>query len=300
MSTSEERPGDLGETLTAALGRLLAHLGVDDTPQDLNEQIRAFQRVKGDRGRKAVAASLGLHEAELPFVDAALRDVERAQSTQDDADEAVRRNRLLAQMRLLSWLETIGQRKPELALDPEVETAVSEDLGRKQVRAVELVVRSLITESYGEQEALIARHVRCYDRHKDIEDPDHPKALIEQRHNAREQKLFGRFLMLSPKAEDYYRALAERRLNPRHHVQKIVALSEIHGAEAVARAMEDAFAFQAFSCEYIANLLESRQRLLPEPGALQLTRHEDLLDLEMPEPDLAIYEPTSTTREDTP
>ena len=150
------------------------------------------------------------------------------------------------------------------------------------------------------QEALIARHVRCYDRHKDIEDPDHPKALIEQRHNAREQKLFGRFLMLSPKAEDYYRALAERRLNPRHHVQKIVALSEIHGAEAVARAMEDAFAFQAFSCEYIANLLESRQRLLPEPGALQLTRHEDLLDLEMPEPDLAIYEPTSTTREDTP
>ena len=149
-------------------------------------------------------------------------------------------------------------------------------------------------------ETLIARHVRCYDRYKDIEDPDHPKALLAQRHHAREQKLFGRFLMLSPKAEDYYRALAERRLNPRHHVQKIVALSEIYGAEAVARAMDDAFTFQAFSCEYIANLLESRQRLLPESGALQLTRHEDLLDLEMPEPDLSIYEPTRTAREDTP
>ncbi len=118
--------------------------------------------------------------------------------------------------------------------------------------------------------------------------------MLAQRRNAREQKLFGRFLTLSPKAEAYYQALAQRRLNPRHHVQKIVALSEIYGAEAVARAMEDAFVFQAFSCEYIANLLESRQRLLPEPSALHLTRRQDLLDLELPEPDLSLYEtPTS-------
>ena len=144
------------------------------------------------------------------------------------------------------------------------------------------------------QDKLIARHPRCYDRHQDKEDPDHPKALLAQRRNAREQKLFGRFLTLSPKAEAYYQALAQRRLNPRHHVQKIVALSEIYGAEAVARAMEDAFVFQAFSCEYIANLLESRQRLLPEPSALHLTRRQDLLDLELPEPDLSLYEtPTS-------
>jgi hypothetical protein len=147
---------------------------------------------------------------------------------------------------------------------------------------------------------LIARHERCYDRHRDIENPDHPKALIAQRHNAREQKLLGRFLALSPKAEDYYQALAERRLNPRHHVQKIVALSEIYGTEAVARAMEDAFTFQAFSCEYIANLLESRKRLAPEPAALQLTRRQDLLELEMPEPDLTLYEPTSTQEEKKP
>jgi hypothetical protein len=148
------------------------------------------------------------------------------------------------------------------------------------------------------QEKLIARHPRCYDRHKDKEDPDHPKALLEHRHRAREQQLLGRFLRLSSKAEDYYQALAQRRLNSRHHVQKIVALSEIYGVEAVARAMEDAFAFQAFSCEYIANLLESRGRLLPEPGALHLTRRQDLLDLEMPEPDLSVYDP-ATSQADT-
>ena len=39
------------------------------------------------------------------------------------------------------------------------------------------------------QEKLIARHARSSDRHQHIEDPDHPRALLEQRRNAREQKL---------------------------------------------------------------------------------------------------------------
>jgi transposase len=150
------------------------------------------------------------------------------------------------------------------------------------------------------RETLVARHPRCYDRYQDKEDPDHPKALLAQRRNAREHKLLGRFLALSPKAEAYYRALEQRRLNPQHHVQKIVALSEIYGIDAVARAMQDAFVFQAFSCEYIANLLESRKRLLPEPGALHLTRRQDLLDLELPEPDISLYEPTPSDTEESP
>ena len=74
------------------------------------------------------------------------------------------------------------------------------------------------------------------------------------------------------------------------HVRKIVALSEIYGVEQTRRAIEDALEFQAFSCEYIANLLEQRQRLLPEPGALHLTRRQDLLDLELPEPNLGLYD----------
>lgn len=154
------------------------------------------------------------------------------------------------------------------------------------------------------REKLIARPPRCYERYQDKEDPDHPKALLAQRRGAREQKLLGRFLALSPRAEDYYQALAQRRLNPRHHVQKIVALSEIYGTQPVARALEDAFAFQAFSCEYIANLLEARERLRPEPAALQLTRRQDLLDLDLPEPDLSTYgpadpDPTPPTDTDT-
>ena len=137
---------------------------------------------------------------------------------------------------------------------------------------------------------LIARHARSFDRHRDFEDPDHPKELIAQRKKARDQKIFMRFLALSVRARDYYRELEKRRMNPRHHVQKIVALSEIYGLDKVARAMEDAFFFQAFSCEYIANICEQRSRSLPEPGALHLTRRQDLLDLEVEKPDLSIYQ----------
>jgi len=137
---------------------------------------------------------------------------------------------------------------------------------------------------------LVARHPRSFDRHRDFEDPDHPKALLAQRQKARQQKLFMRFINLSPKAVDYYRELDKRRMNARHHVQKIVALSEIHGNDKVQRAIEDAFFFQAFSCEYIANLLEQRANLSTEPGALHLTRGEDLLEIDLQQPDLSIYD----------
>ena len=140
------------------------------------------------------------------------------------------------------------------------------------------------------KEDLIARHPRSYDRFQDFEDPDHPKELLMQRRKACNQRIKIRFLKLSNRAQDYYRELTKRRMNPLHHLRKIVALSEVYGAEQVARAMEDAFAFQAFSCEYIANLLEQRNRATPEPGALHLIRREDLLDIVIEPPDMSIYQ----------
>ena len=79
-------------------------------------------------------------------------------------------------------------------------------------------------------------------------------------------------------------------MNPLHHIRQIVALSEIYGKEQVNIAMDDAFAFAAFSCEYIANLLEQRAQPKSEPGVLHLTRNIDLLDLTMDHPDLSIYQ----------
>jgi transposase len=143
---------------------------------------------------------------------------------------------------------------------------------------------------HGDQ--LIARHMRRYDRFQDVEDPDHPKPLLAQRKKARDHQLFRRFLTLSPQAEAYYLQLEARRLNPHQHVRKIVALSDIYTPEAVSRALEDAFVYEAFSSEYIANLLEQRSRFTPEASALHLTRREDLLEIRLEPPDLSLYHAT--------
>jgi hypothetical protein len=139
------------------------------------------------------------------------------------------------------------------------------------------------------QEKLVARHVRSYDRRKDFELPDHPKVLMAQRKKARDQIIFRNFLALHPKSDDYYRQLEQRRMNPLHHIRQIVALSDIYGKDQVKRAIEDAFTFRAFSCEYIANLLEQRNRKSKEPGPLHLTRRQDLLELDLDEPNIDIY-----------
>jgi len=136
---------------------------------------------------------------------------------------------------------------------------------------------------------LIAEHLRSYQRGQDVFNPDHEKELLLQRRRGRDQRIYQRFLQLTPQADDYYRQLSEHRMNPKHHVGRIVALSEIYGTEKVARAIQDATEFGAYSSEYIANILEQRERKLPEPGALHITRGSDLLDLEIPDADMSIY-----------
>ena len=147
------------------------------------------------------------------------------------------------------------------------------------------------------EDKLLARHTRCYDRNQDIEDPDHPKALLAKRRKAKVQMIYKRFLALSPRSEEYYHSLAKKRLNPTGHVRKIVALSEIYSPDEVKRAMDDAFLFQAFSSEYIANILAQRNRQIEQPGALHLTRSSDLLDIEIESPDLNIYKTKEETNE---
>lgn len=138
-------------------------------------------------------------------------------------------------------------------------------------------------------EALIARHGRSFEHHRDIEDPDHPKALLAQRRHARDAQALKRFLGLSPLAAKYHAGLLERRGHALSHVRKIVALADIHGDQAVVRALTDALAFEAFSSEYIAHLIDARGRQLPEPSPLLLMRRQDMLDLELPPADLSAY-----------
>ena len=189
-------------------------------------------------------------------------------------------------------LATVSQvrasRQCRLTLEPTRSAVPAHDAGQALTRKTYPARRCIYR---GDQ--LIARHTRRYDRFQDVEDPDHPKPLLEQRKKAREHQLFRRFLALSPRAATSYRKREARRLHPHHHVRKIVALSDIYSPEAVARALEEALTSEAFASEYSANVLEQRARFTPAASALHLTRREDLLEVRLEPPALSLYHPTS-------
>ncbi len=138
--------------------------------------------------------------------------------------------------------------------------------------------------------SLVATHPRSYERRRDFEDPDHLKELRDRRRRARDATWLLRFYALSPQAEYYYQQLSARNLQPRVHINKIVALADIHGPEKVALALQDAIECQAFSSQYIENILHQRTRLCPPSGPLHLTHRTDLLDLDLNPVDLTPYD----------
>ena len=144
---------------------------------------------------------------------------------------------------------------------------------------------------------LIAQHRRDYSRHEDHENPDHPRALLAQRKNARKHKELQSFLQLGEHAEAFYHGLQQRRLNPAVHLRKILALQGVYSREQIAEAISDAHQTTAHSSEYIINILGQRSRPLEEPGPLHLSRPGDLLEIELPAADLSIYDPPGTQLE---
>ncbi len=140
----------------------------------------------------------------------------------------------------------------------------------------------------GEQK--VAEHKRCYERGRDFEDPAHTQALREQRHRARHQLQLEKFLQLGPAAQLYYNGLCERHPGWRGHIDRILALGQIHGPEPLLRALHDATELSAYSSHYIEHLLDQRRRQLPPAAPLHLTRASDMLDLDLPAPDLTLYD----------
>ena len=50
------------------------------------------------------------------------------------------------------------------------------------------------------------------------------------------------------------------------------------------------FELGADSSDYIANILEARHRISPQPGPLHLSRKSDYLDIEIQAPDMDAYD----------
>lgn len=141
-------PEQLQPLIDQLIAQVLRLLDIAEPPAGLAEGLRLFKKRKGELSSQAVAERLGLNVNELTDFSKVLRDLERG------GDGTKERNRLLTQLRFISWMELLATRGAAVELDDSVEALVSEELGRKQVRALELILRSLINERFGDQRTL--------------------------------------------------------------------------------------------------------------------------------------------------
>jgi hypothetical protein len=138
---------------------LLAHLSGDvfEDLSSLPEIVDSYSGLKQRLGKTEVAQGLGLKEQELVFFEKALREAGRRCKSGPEQSAVELRQQDIATLRFLSWVETIGTARPDLDLSMEITSAPTEDQGRQQVRAIELLLRALINESYETQDALLER-----------------------------------------------------------------------------------------------------------------------------------------------
>ena len=137
---------------------------------------------------------------------------------------------------------------------------------------------------------LVAEHVRSYGRNQPVKNPEHEKPLLEHRRRARNQSLVRDFLALAPIADTFYQHLAHRHpVNTNMHLRKIMLLTELYSIEAVTGALATACELAAFHSDYIASLLEQRQRFQPPAGKISIHHHPELLDMRLGQPNMDAY-----------
>ena len=125
-----------------------------DGAETAKAAVDQYNKLKGTLGSSAIASKLGLKEVELPFFESAVRDAGRRLDVAKNADGTILRNASIAAFRFLSWVETLRSNGADIQMPDGIDAIINEDMGRKQIRALELIIRSLIDERFGSQESL--------------------------------------------------------------------------------------------------------------------------------------------------
>ena len=140
-------------SIELAFAKVLHWLSPEEPPVLFAQQVQTYAQLRGELGNDAICESLQVDRNELVAINKNVSDVDRRLKAGAGEDD---RNLQISQLRLLSWFETIGQRHPGDNLKIDLDEIVSEDMGRRRVRAIELVCRCLVGERHADQQHLVA------------------------------------------------------------------------------------------------------------------------------------------------
>lgn len=153
-----------------------------------------------------------------------------------------------------------------------------------------------------DQDQLIARHPRSFQKHQLIEDPKHYQGLLATRPKAHYFKHRDLLLALGAPAQAYLQALTQTELNLPLQLKKILSLINLFGKNEVLAAMEQALPFNALGHDYLKNIILSQRRkkaLPPNSGPPTSKINPELVrSTFVEERDLLIYDQHLNPTED--
>jgi hypothetical protein len=148
--------------------------------------------------------------------------------------------------------------------------------------------------------AEIARHRRCYDRLRRVEDAAHIEALLAIKQRARGSVASARLVAAVPESEEFLEAAFRKGESVAHHTDKLLLLLDDYGAAELRAAMQEALRNDTPRLSSVAYILAKRRRTSRKQSSLpvDLSRRPDLKDLFVKPHDSETYDQLSTPRKE--
>lgn len=139
---------------------------------------------------------------------------------------------------------------------------------------------------------VIAEHTRSYSKGEQIEDPSHIKALIDDKHHAREHNGQDRLAHAAPSSVELLEFAVQRGHRPGTVISLLTAMLDDYGASELACAIDEALQQQAPHPNAVRQVLERRREQRDQPPPLAITLPDN------PKAKNAIVRPASLARYD--
>lgn len=132
---------------------------------------------------------------------------------------------------------------------------------------------SLVRILDGDQE--VARHQRCWDLRRQVEDQRHLAALAHDKRKAREHRGRNRLISECPNAYAFLNQIALHGGHLGGTTSRLLRLLDSHGAPALDEAIVEAHRRDAFAAQSVAHILDQRRRARGVPPPIDVVLPDD-------------------------
>jgi transposase len=144
-----------------------------------------------------------------------------------------------------------------------------------------VVLADLDTVRITDGNAVVATHVRSWDRAQQIEDASHVGRLVEEKRRAREHRGLDRLAKAARSSQAFLRIVAERGANLGSSTARLLELLNAAGAAELEEALVEALERDTIHIGAVRQIIDRRRsaRGLPPPVSIPITRseHADLV-----------------------